>query len=134
MAATVETQGRMVELLVEVADPLALTKHSEGQPKLLLGSYVQVKIEGAALPRAAMIERDLIRDGDRVWIMDDQGNLDIRPVEIAFRARDHVLITGGINAEEKLVTSNLPSPVQGMALRIMGEEDKTPTSGSPSQQ
>jgi len=134
MAATVETQGRMVELLVEVADPLALTKHSEGQPKLLLGSYVQVKIEGAALPRAAMIERDLIRDGDRVWIMDDQGNLDIRPVEIAFRARDHVLITGGINAEEKLVTSNLPSPVQGMTLRIMGEEDKTPTSGSPSQQ
>jgi len=134
MAATVEAQGRMVELLVEVADPLALTNHSEGQPKLLLGSYVQVKIEGAALPRAAMIERDLIRDGDRVWIMDDQGNLDIRPVEIAFRARDHVLITGGINAEEKLVTSNLPSPVQGMTLRIMGEEDKTPTSGSPSQQ
>jgi hypothetical protein len=66
--------------------------------------------------------------------MDDQGNLDIRTVEIAFRARDHVLITGGINADEKLVTSNLPSPVQGMALRIMGEEDKIPTSGSSNQQ
>jgi RND family efflux transporter MFP subunit len=134
MAATVETQGRMVELLVDVADPLALTKHSEGQPKLLLGSYVQVKIEGAALPRAAMIERDLVRDGERVWIMDDQGNLDIRPVEIAFRARDHLLVTGGVNPGEMLVTSNLPSPVQGMALRNMDGENTPSTSGSSSQQ
>jgi hypothetical protein len=121
----------MVELLVEVADPLALSTQSEGQPKLLLGSYVRVDIAGATLPRAARIERDMIRDGDRVWIMDGQGNLDIRPVEIAFRARDHVLVIGGISAGEKLVTSSLPSPVQGMALRIMGEEDKTTTSGSP---
>ena len=66
MAATVETQGRMVELLIEVADPLALEEHSEEQPKLLLGSYVRVEIEGASLPRAAMIERELIRDGDQV--------------------------------------------------------------------
>jgi len=134
LAATVEKQGRMVELLVEVTDPLALAKQSKGQPKLLLGSYVRVEISGTTLPRAAMIERDLIRDGDRVWIMNEQGNLDIRSVEIAFRARDHVLVTDGFNTSEKLVTSNLPSPVQGMALRIMGEEDAPATSGSPSQQ
>ena len=134
MAATVETQGRMVELLIEVADPLALAEQSAGQPKLLLGSYVRVEIAGATLPRAAMIERDLIRDGDQVWIMDDQGNLDIRPVEIAFRARDHVLVIAGVDTGEKLVTSNLPSPVQGMALRIMGEEDQPSTSESSSQQ
>jgi hypothetical protein len=134
MAATVETQGRMVELLIEVADPLALAEQSAGQPKLLLGSYVRVEIAGATLPRAAMIERDLIRDGDQVWIMDDQGNLDIRPVEIAFRARDHVLVIAGVDTGEKLVTSNLPSPVQGMALRIIGEEDQRSTSESSSQQ
>lgn len=132
MAATVETQGRMVELLIEVADPLALAEHSDGQPKLLLDSYVRVEVAGATLPRAAIIERDLIRDGDQVWIMDDQGNLDIRPVEIAFRARDHVLVTAGITAGEKLVTSNLPSPVQGMALRIMSAEDAPVASGSTS--
>ena len=134
MAATVETQGRMVELLIEVTDPLALEEHSEEQPKLLLGSYVRVEIEGASLPRAAMIERELIRDGDQVWIMDDQGNLDIRPVEIAFRARDHVLVTAGINPGEKLIISNLPSPVQGMALRLMSAEDAPVASGSNSRQ
>ena len=134
MAATVETRGRMVELLIEVADPLALAGRSKELPKLLLGSYVRVEVEGASLPRVAMIERDLIRDGDHVWIMDEQGTLDIRPVEIAFRGRDHVLVTAGINAGEKLVISNLPSPVQGMALRIMNAEDTPVASGSTSQQ
>lgn len=134
MAATVETRGRMVELLIEVADPLALAERSEGLPKLLLDSYVRVEIEGASLPRAAMIERDLIRDGDHVWIMDEQGNLDIRPVEIAFRARDHVLVTAGVSTGEKLVISNLPSPVQGMALRVMGTEEPPTTPGSTSRQ
>ena len=129
----VEKQGRMVELLIEVSDPLALAKQSAGSPELLLGSYVRVDIAAATLPRAAKIERELIHDGDRVWIMDEQGNLDIRTVEIAFRARDHVLITGGINAGERLVTSNLPSPVQGMALRVMEEENPPATSGSPRQ-
>ena len=66
--------------------------------------------------------------------MNEQGNLDIRPVEIAFRARDHVLVTAGVSSGEQLVISNLPSPVQGMALRIMGAENTPTTSGSTSRQ
>ncbi len=53
------------------------------------------------MPHAAAIERELVRDGDRLWIMDDQGALDIRPVEIAFRGQDHVLVTGGIRDGER---------------------------------
>jgi hypothetical protein len=50
--------------------------------------------------------------------MDKQDNLDIRTVEISFRDLDQVLVTGGISPGELLVTSNLPSPVQGMSLRL----------------
>lgn len=130
LTASVEEQGRMAGLLVEVPDPLALAKDSQDQPSLLLGSYVRVEIEGKTLPRAAKIERELVRDGDRVWIMDAQDHLDIRPVEISFRGRDHVLVTGGLREGERLVTSNLPSPVQGMALRVMGADTAAPDPGS----
>ena len=118
LTARVEEQGRMAQVLVEIKDPLALQKGSAGQPQLLLDSYVRVELEGETLSDAARIERDLVRDGDRVWIMDKEDLLDIRTVEIAFRARDHVLVTGGLSAGERLVTSNLPSPVQGMQLRL----------------
>jgi RND family efflux transporter MFP subunit len=122
LTATVEENGRMARLLAEVADPLALQPETAGQPKLLLGSYVRVEIEGELLPKAVAIERDLIRDGDQLWIMDDQDRLDIRTVEIAFRGKDQVLVTGGVREGEQLITSNLPSPVQGMSLRLKASE------------
>jgi RND family efflux transporter MFP subunit len=118
LAALVEEQGRMARLIIEVPDPMALRPETKGQPSLLLGSYVRVDILGTTLPRAARIERDLVHDGNRVWVMDDQGNLDIRAVEVAYRGQDYVLVTGGLQPAERLVTSNLPAPVQGMSLGL----------------
>ncbi len=122
LTAMVEENGRMAKLLAEVPDPLALQSSSAKRPKLLLGSYVRVEIIGKTLPHAAEVKRDLIHDGDRLWIMDDQGHLDIRPIEIAFRGQDHVLVTSGISDGERLITTNLPSPVQGMTLRLKEAE------------
>ena len=118
LTAMVEEQGRMAKLLAEISDPLALQNSTEVQPELLLGSYVRVEIAGARLPHAAAIERDLVQDGNQVWVMDDQGTLDIRTVDVAFRGKEKVLVTAGISEGELLITSNLPSPVQGMSLRL----------------
>ena len=127
--ADVEAQGRMAKLLIEVPDPLALQARSSNLSRLLLGSYVRVEIAGQALPRPVAIERDLVHDGNRIWIMDEQGNLDIRTIEITFRDQDQVLVTGGISAGELLVTSNLPSPVQGMSLRVREATAESPAGG-----
>jgi multidrug efflux pump subunit AcrA (membrane-fusion protein) len=89
---------------------------------MLIGSYVRVEIEGRELPSAAAIDRNLIQDGDTLWIMDDENRLDVRQVEIAFRGREQVLVTGGIEPGERLVVSPLPGPAPGMALRL---EDKS---------
>ena len=126
LTAMVEEKGRMARVLAEVPDPLALKSTAEEQAKLLLGSYVRVEIDGKTLPHASSIERDLIRDGNQLWIMDEQGHLDIRPVEIAFRGQDHVLITGGVSDGERLITTNLSSPVQGMTLRLKGAKEVEP--------
>ena len=126
LTAMVEENGRMAKLLAEIPDPLSLQPTSSEQPKLLLGSYVRVEIEGKLLPKAAAIERDLIRNGDQLWIMDEEGRLDIRTVEIAFRGQDQVLVTGGVSHGEKLITTNLPSPVQDMTLRLQETETSSP--------
>jgi hypothetical protein len=59
--------------------------------------------------------------------MDEEDRLDIRTVEIAFRGRGQVLVTGGVNHGERLITTNLPSPVQGMTLRLKEAETPSPT-------
>ena len=126
LTAMVEENGRMAKLLAEIPDPLSLQPTSSEQPKLLLGSYVRVEIAGKLLPKAAAIERDLIHNGDQLWLMDEEGRLDIRTVEIAFRGQDQVLVTGGVSHGEKLITTNLPSPVQGMTLRLKEAETSSP--------
>lgn len=116
LEAGLEEQGRMARLLVRVEDPLGLKPGSAGQPRMLIGSYVRVEIEGQAVASAAAIKREFIRNGNSVWVMNSKGGLDIRPVKIAFRGTDRLLITGGIDPGERLVTTDLASPVAGMPL------------------
>lgn len=117
LEADLEEQGRMARLLVRVEDPLSLLPDNTGQPRMLIGSYVRVEIEGQTMTSAAAIDREFIRNGSDVWIMEDNGNLSIRPVEIAFRGIDHILVTGGISPGENLVVTDLAAPVEGMLLR-----------------
>ena len=117
LTSALETEGRMARLLVVVADPLALKPGNAGKPVMLIGSYVRVVIEGSELAGVIALERDLVHDGDQVWVMAGDGTLDVRKVQIAYRGRERVLVAGGIKAGERLVTSDLPAPVQGMPLR-----------------
>jgi RND family efflux transporter MFP subunit len=126
LTATVEKQGRMARILISIPDPLALRPEHAGAERLLLDTYVRVEIDGRPLEQATVIERDLLRDGDKVWIMNDAGKLDIRSVEIAFRNQNEVLVTGDLREGEQLIISNLPSPVAGMALRLQDDPETTP--------
>jgi RND family efflux transporter MFP subunit len=117
LEADLEEQGRMARLLVRVDDPLSLSPDNTGQPRMLIGSYVRVEIEGQTMASAAAIDREFIRNGSDVWIMEANGNLSIRPVEIAFRGIDHIMVTGGIAPGENLVVTDLAAPVEGMLLR-----------------
>lgn len=118
LAADLESEGRMARILVQVADPLALNPENAKAPRLLLGSYVRVTIEGRQVANAAALGREQIRDGDQVWIMDAANQLDIRHVDILYRGKDQVLISTGIDAGERLVVSDLSAPIQGMSLRL----------------
>ncbi len=122
LAADVESQGRLARLIVSVPDPLALDSGGEAAPRLLIGSYVRVEIVGSELPAAAALDREMLRDGDNVWVMNSAGKLEIRPVEVAYRGRETVLVTGGVAAGEKLIETDLAAAVAGMALRAEGEE------------
>lgn len=121
LEAGLEEQGRMARLLVQVEDPLSLKPDSAGLPRMLIGQYVRVEIQGQGMASAAAINREFIRNGNSVWIMDGDGNLAIRPVEIAFKGTDQLLITGGIAAGEQLITTDIAAPVAGMSLKAVDD-------------
>ncbi len=119
-----ENQGRMARVLVSVPDPLGLDAGADRPPILLLGSYVRVEIEGATLDDVAAVDRRLLRDGDNVWVMSGDDTLEIRPVAVAFRGSNHVLVSAGLAQGERLVATDLPAPVPDMPLRLAEELDR----------
>ncbi len=123
-----EEEGRMARVLIEVEDPLALKPENAGQPRMLLREYVRVEIEGREIANVTAIDRSLLRDGRFVWIMNDNDELEIHEVEIAFPERDRYLVRNGIREGAKIVSSDLSAPVDGMPLRT---QDMSPAEGGP---
>ncbi|MEZ4280867.1 MAG: efflux RND transporter periplasmic adaptor subunit [Myxococcota bacterium] len=139
LLADLEAEGRMARLLVRVDDPISLRPEHAGRPPLLLDSFVHVSIEGRSLEDVVAIDRALLREGDRAWVLDAGGRLAIRELEIAFRGEDHVLVSEGLADGELVVRSDLTAPVAGMALRTappdlsapIAAERKAPRPPSP---
>ena len=110
-----DEKGRMARILVSVSDPL--NRNFEGGTRpLLIGEYVHLEIEGPALDDVVRLPRRALRDGEKVWILTDDGTLSITPVEIIWRDNDSVLVRNGLTDGDRVIVSNLSSPVPGMKL------------------
>lgn len=112
-------EGRMARLLVAVDDPVAATSKNAGKPPLLIGAYLRAEISGRVIKNAIALDRTALRDGDKVWIMNNAGNLEVRDVAIAYRGAEKVFITGGVAPKERAVVSNVAGANPGMPLRTI---------------
>lgn len=124
LAGDLEEEGRMARVFATVADPLALREENAGAPRLLIGSFVSVAIEGRVLENVVPLDRTLLRDGDRVWVLGEDGALDVRSVTVAFRGPERVLISEGLESGERVVVTDLSAAVDGMPLRTTEEKEK----------
>ena len=129
LEAALETQGRMARILVKIDDPLSLRQENRDKPKLLLGSYVRAEIAGIPVASGIRISRANLHDNDTVWLMDDEGKLEIRPVEVLFRGQDHVIVNGSIEDGERIITSSMTSPIAGIPLRLEEDGGENPRPG-----
>jgi len=118
LMSEIEPQGRMARLLVTVADPLDLKTSPQTRRPLILGSYVRVELVGRKLSNVVPVERTAVREGNHVWVMGADDKLEIREVKIAWSGNDHVCVSQGLAAGDRLIVSDLAGAVQGMPLRI----------------
>ena len=71
--------GRMAKVLISIPDPLGLADHKGGiARRVLLGSYVRLRIESGTLHDVYSIPRKALRENDRIWVRDADGRLAIR--------------------------------------------------------
>jgi RND family efflux transporter MFP subunit len=124
---SLESQGRMARLLVEVDDPYALRPENAGAPPLLMDAYVSTRILGRTVADVVAVSRSHVHDGDKVWLMDGEGLLRIHTLDPVYAGEDVLLVADGLEAGQRLVVSEIATPVEGMPLRLEGE----PTAPAP---
>ena len=86
------------------------------RPPLLKGMYTAVNL--MAPQRLAMvIPRKALHEG-RVYLAGADGRLEIRSVEIQFSQDDLVVVSSGLEANERVVITDLTPVIEGMPLQV----------------
>ena len=104
----IDARTRMVNVIVRVDRPY------DERPPLAMGLFVRVEIEGVTLSDALWLPRSAIHDGDTVYIVDGEGMVRFRKVDIARYDRDEVLVRSGIDSGELIVTTPMKIVTDGM--------------------
>jgi len=120
LAGAVDDQSRMVPILVEIKDPYRV---QDGRPPLIEGMFVEVLIKGFSLANAVSIPRSALRTGDRVWVVDEQEQLEIRDVTVARAGVGEAIITAGLVPGERICVSSLQYFSNGMMVRVAAKPD-----------
>lgn len=126
-----DPKSRMVHVVARVDAPYQPS--DTGSTPLSVGLFVDAVIHGRELSGAARIPRAALREGDRVWLADEQDQLRIRAVEVAQRGREEVVVRAGLSAGERVILSSLTAPVEGMSVRpFVRETEPAQTTEEPS--
>ncbi|MCF7847715.1 MAG: efflux RND transporter periplasmic adaptor subunit [Kiritimatiellales bacterium] len=115
LESALEEKGRMARVIVAVENP------TQGEHPMLLNEYVHIEIEGNPIEKAYHIPRVALHGDRQVWLASPENTLEIRDVEVGWRDATDVIVTGGLNNGERLILTNLSTPVNGMKLRIEGD-------------
>lgn len=113
-AGEVDPATRMLELIARVDRPY----EQPGRPPLAVGLFVEAKIEGRRVDGVVDLPRTALRGGDRVLVVDDESRLRFRDVTVLRREGNRTLIAAGLTPGEKVCTSPLETPIDGMRVRL----------------
>ncbi|WP_276165413.1 efflux RND transporter periplasmic adaptor subunit [Zobellia alginiliquefaciens] len=119
-----DDQTRLARVLVKVADPLATKKELKGKPKLMIGTFVEVKIQADSVTDVVRVNRDHIRNNETVWVMKEK-KLEIRKVTIDLTDDTHAYISEGLEDDEKVVVTDLSTVSNGIELRTSDDASET---------
>lgn len=119
--------GAMARILVSIDQPLG---DGKGLP-LLLGSFVDVAVAATPVLNAVQVPRAAIRNGRDVYVMNQDDQLEVRKVDIAWTNRDSVLVTAGVEPNERVIVSRIPTAIPNMLLRAAEDPSAAPSAPEP---
>ncbi len=109
----IDPRTGMVNAIAQVKDPYARDAASS-RPPLAVGMFVRAEISGNLARNVVQVPRFAMNTTDTLSIVDDQDRLRFRRVEVFRRDGDAVLVSGGLEAGDRIVITAVEAAVDGM--------------------
>ena len=118
---TIDPNTRTIGAIVAVDDAYAQAIPGV-RPPLTKGMFVEVELAVNPAGERVVVPRSALHDG-KLYVANGEGRLDIRPVSTGLVQSSFVEITGGLEAGERVVVSDLSPAIAGMLLRTAPDGD-----------
>lgn len=122
----VDEKSRVTYAVARVVDPYRL--HGAG-PSLPIGTFVAASIEGSNEVDVIPVPRGALRGADQVLVVNDDNEIEIRTVDILRADTQFAYLTGGVSAGERITTTAIEAPTNGMSVRTVAEDDGSDSPG-----
>jgi RND family efflux transporter MFP subunit len=117
----VRSEGKLDDttgVLYAVAEVQHPYSQKDGHPPLLAGLFVQAIVQGKELHDLFVLPRFAINASQQVLVIDADLRLHIRHLEVLRNEPDRILIKQGLSKGDRVVTSGIQVPVEGMKVRV----------------
>ena len=119
--STIDPQTRTLYAIAEVNDPYGAAAEAAGAP-LAIGLFVEARVPGRDIASAITLPRSALRGADQILVARPDGTLSVRTVEVIDSRPDRLVVTGGVEAGEYVVTSPLRGAADGMRIRALDSD------------
>jgi len=116
----VDSRSRVHYVIAQIDDPYAL-KASSTHDELHIGTFVNAVISGKVLNNLVAIPRGAIYGANSLYLVDKDNKLQITTINILRTDAKNVYTLDEFPDDNRIMLTKLLSPLQGMKLRIHGE-------------
>lgn len=112
--------------VVEIKDPYQLLAKADKKP-LRLGSYVEVRIPGREIDGLYVLPENALRRGNAVWVVDDEGILRSKTVELLGNYNNELIVYKGLSGDVNLVVGSVGKAMHGKKVEINESQEQAPS-------
>jgi RND family efflux transporter MFP subunit len=116
----IDTRSRQLFVVAQVDNPYA---PQSGLPPLKIGQFVEAQIEGRRLRDVFVLPRETLRGDGELLLVDADGRLERRRVEVLWRTETQVVVGAGLAADERVVLTPLPFAAEGAPVEVVAEKN-----------